>query len=283
MHSPIALPADFPVTVHAFHEQDDQPITWLHVHDCVEIGYCYDGAGIFVIGGKILPFRAGDVSVITSAEVHLAQSVPGTRSRWAWIYVDPFRLLRGFGREEASLDTSALAGRGFRNIVSPKRDLFVGALVQELVTELQENRRDFRASARGIVLSLLVRLRRLAPTRRRAAKVGSEGSLELRRIAPALDQMAESYASPADVRAWAQGCHMSVTHFRRLFRQALGKSPHQYLIELRTLMAASRLEAGREKIIDIAHESGFATLSSLNRSFRRVLGATPRAWRRQIR
>jgi len=282
VHAPVALPADFPLRVHAFHEQGDQPITWLHVHDCIEIGYCYEGAGIFVIGGKVLPFKAGDVSFITQAEVHLARSVPGTRSRWAWIYLDVFRLLGNLGRENTVLDTTALAGAAFRNIISPRRDSLVGPLVQELVSELQENHRGYRSAARGLVMVLVSRISRLA-TRKRRAKESGVSESALRRIAPALDFMAAHLTCPADAVAWARRCHMSVTHFRRMFQQALGKSPLQYLIELRTLMAASRLQAGDGKIVDIAHEAGFATLSSFNRSFRRVMGVTPRVWRRQRR
>jgi AraC-like DNA-binding protein len=282
VHAPVALPADFPLCVHAIHEQGDRPITWLHVHDCIEIGYCYEGAGIFVIGGKVLPFKAGDVSFITQAEVHLARSVPGTCSRWAWIYLDAFRLLGNLGRENAVLDTTAMAGAAFRNIISPRRDFMVGTLVQELVTELRENHRGYRSVARGLVLVLMARLSRLAPRKRRVEESGvSEPAL--RRIAPALDFMTAHHAGRSDVVAWARRCHVSVTHFRRLFQQALGKSPHQYLIELRTLMAASRLHAGDGKIVDIAHDAGFATLSSFNRSFRRVMGVTPRMWRRQRR
>jgi AraC-like DNA-binding protein len=279
VHAPIRLPEDFSIQVNAFHRQGDRPITWLHVHDCMEVGYCYEGAGIFVIGSKVLPFRAGDVSIITSAEVHLAQSAPGTSSRWAWIYFDPFRLLRGFGKDDAIMDAGPLAGPRFRNLISPRRDAFVGALVRELVTELRENPRGYRTSARGLVASLLARLRRLAPSRQRRSQGNGEIEPAMRRIAPALDQMAENHAAPADARAWARSCHMSVTHFRRLFRQALRKSPHQYLIELRVLMAASRLQTEKGKIVDIAYEAGFTTLSSFNRSFRRVMGVTPRKWR----
>jgi len=282
VHAPVALPADFPIRVHAFHEQGDRPITWLHVHDCLEIGYCYEGAGVFVIGGKVLPFRAGDVSFITRAEVHLARSVPGTSSRWAWVYLDAFRLLGNWGLGNAALDTTALAGAGFRNIIPPRRDSRMGMLVQELVEELRENPRGYRSAARGLVMVILSRLSRLAPRKRQAREDGvSEPAL--RRIAPALDFMAAHYAGPADASAWARRCQMSVTHFRRLFRLALGKSPHQYLIELRTGMAASRLQTGNAKIVDIAHDAGFATLSSFNRSFRQVMGVTPRAWRRQGR
>ena len=280
IHAPVALADDFTIQSFTFDEQGDRPIMCLHRHDCLEIGYCYDGAGIFVIGNKVLPFRTGDVSVITPAEVHLAQSVPGTRSHWAWIYLDPFRLLRVVGKETSSLAMSHLTGRRFHNLIPPQRDSLVGTLVRELVTELREQPRDYRTAVKGLVSSLLVRLQRLAPSRAQAdASVVMGIEPAMRRVAPALDLMAESYAHPADVRAWARRCHVSVTHFRRLFRKALGKSPHQYLIELRVLMAASRLQATDGKVVNIAHEAGFSTLSSFNRSFRRVMNGTPREWR----
>ncbi len=173
-----------------------------------------------------------------------------------------------------ALDRSAAAH--FRHLVSPRRDPFIGTLLRELAAELRGERRYYRTAVRGLVSSLLVHLKRLAPPRTRAS---ANAGPALSRVAPALDRMAENYAAPADARAWARTCHVSVTHFRRLFRRALGKSPHRYLIELRVLMAASRLRATREKIIVIAHESGFPTLSSFNRSFRQVMKTPPREWR----
>lgn len=276
-HAPVDLPRDFPIAVTPHYQQGDRPITWLHGHDCVELGYCYEGAGTFVIGSKVLPFRAGDVSVITPAEVHLAQSVPGTTSRWAWIYLDPSRLVPMVGPESSLLASGGLSGVRFRNLISAERDPFLGPVVRELVIELTEKSRGHQTVVRGLVSSLMVRLQRLVKFRPGPMAAGIEPAM--RRVAPALDFMAGKYAQPANVRLWAKECHLSVTHFRRLFLRALGKSPHHYLIELRVLMAASRLQATHEKIIDIAEATGFATLSSFNRSFRKVMNVTPRQWR----
>jgi len=277
VHAPIQLPEDFPIGGGDLSEQSDRPITWLHGHDCLELGYCYEGAGTFVIGGKVLPFRTGDVSVITSAEFHLAQSVPGTSSRWAWIYLDPSRLVRMTGPEAGLLGTGGWSGARFRNLISAQRDPFLGPLVRELALELNEKNRGYQSAVRGIVTNLMVRLQRLA--RFRSGTRTTEIEPAMRRVAPALDLMAENYMKETDVEQWARVCHVSVTHFRRLFQKALGKSPHIYLIELRVLMAASRLQATHEKIIDIANATGFMTLSSFNRSFRKVMTVTPREWR----
>ena len=277
VHAPIALPENFPILGGDFFEQGDAPITWLHRHDCLELGFCLDGAGVFIVGDKVLPFRSGDVSVITPAEVHLAQSVPGTKSRWTWIYLDPFRLLRLVGRDNASLALDGFCGKRFCNLISPTRDPLLGALVSELAAELREKKGHSLVAVRGLVAVVMARLQRLVPARQRRSQPGLDAAM--RRIAPALDLMAEQYAGKPDVRQWARDCHVSVTHFRRLFRQALGKSPHAYLTELRVLMAGSRLQAGDEKVIRIADEAGFPTLSSFNRAFRRVMKTTPREWR----
>ncbi len=277
VHAPVLLPDDFPIQATSPFKQGDRPITMLHGHDCMELGYCYEGAGTFVIGSKVLPFRTGDVSVITPAEVHLAQSVPGTSSRWTWVYLDPSRLVRMVGPESGVLLTGALSGTRFRNLISAQRDPFIGPLVRELIDELSRKPRNYQTAVRGLVASLMVRLQRLAKFR--AGVTNGEIEPAMRRVAPALDSMAENYAQSTDVRLWARQCHLSVTHFRRLFQRALGKSPHNYLVELRVLMAASRLQATGEKIVDIAHATGFPTLSSFNRSFRRTMNVTPREWR----
>ena len=271
------MPEEFPIAGGNLSEQGDRPITWLHGHDCLELGYCYEGAGTFVIGGKVLPFRTGDVSVITPAEFHLAQSVPGTSSRWAWIYLDPSRLIRMTGPEAGVLSTGGWSGARFRNLISSQRDPFLGSLVRELAAELKGKSRGYQSAVRGIVTSLMVRLQRLAKFK--SGTKTTEIEPAMRRVAPALDLMAENYMKETDVQQWARECHVSVTHFRRLFQRALGKSPHLYLTELRVLMAASRLQATKEKVIDIANASGFTTLSSFNRSFLRIMNVTPRQWR----
>ena len=144
VYAPIPLPEHFPLRVHSFFAQDDAPITYLHGHDCLELGYCYEGAGVFVIGEKVLPFQAGDVSFITPSEFHLARSMAGTQSKWAWIYLDPVRLLQASHPEFDFLRVGHLAGKSFRNIVSPQVDPLAGVLVRQIVDELRENRRGCR-------------------------------------------------------------------------------------------------------------------------------------------
>ena len=65
----------------------------------------------------------------------------------------------------------------------------------------------------------------------------------------------------------------------RLFRDAYGRSPHAYLVQLR-LKAARRALAAGESPARAAAACGFADQSHLGRWFRRAYGLTPAAYRR---
>jgi AraC-like DNA-binding protein len=276
VHAPVALDPAFPI--HAYHgrPQDDRPITYLHGHDCLEIGYCRQGAGIFMVGSKILPFRAGDVIVI-AGEMHLAQSLPGTVFLPVWIYLDPARLVRAVPEDHDALVLTRLRGRNFRNVLSPREHPEVATLVTELIAELDHDRPGRRAAVRGLTLALLARLVRLAPPH---PARGEQPADAVERVAPALAHFAQQYGEPLRVAEAARLCRTSVTHFRRLFLHATGRTPLAYLNELRIRMAMGLLAGTRKPVLEVSLEVGFPTLSSFNRHFRRLAGNAPRKWRK---
>ena len=79
----------------------------------------------------------------------------------------------------------------------------------------------------------------------------------------------------------AAAASLSPFHLARVFKQALGVSPHQYLIQLRVNSARWLLSAGsgERSLAELANAVGFADQSHLTRHFKRVLGVTPRQFR----
>lgn len=82
-----------------------------------------------------------------------------------------------------------------------------------------------------------------------------------------------------DLDAAAKQAGVSAFHFLRMFRDALGVTPHQYLVRSRLRHAAWLLAEGKSAITDIAFDVGFGDLSNFVRSFHRVAGVSPRAFR----
>jgi AraC-like DNA-binding protein len=83
--------------------------------------------------------------------------------------------------------------------------------------------------------------------------------------------------------AMAREAAMSPYHFLRVFRRIVGMTPHQYVLRIRMHGAAVRLRRSDDPVSTIAFDAGFNDLSTFNRRFRRIIGASPTAFRTQRR
>ena len=80
----------------------------------------------------------------------------------------------------------------------------------------------------------------------------------------------------------AQESGYSRVHFMRMFRAATGRSPHNYLMNLRIERARELLSNPALSLTDIALDCGFSSHSHLTRVFRQFLGVTPSEYRRAL-
>ncbi|MGH3690146.1 MAG: helix-turn-helix domain-containing protein [Microbacterium sp.] len=71
---------------------------------------------------------------------------------------------------------------------------------------------------------------------------------------------------------------MSRSTFAERFRSAVGRSPADYVTEVRVDAAKRMLDAGRS-VSDISRELGYASDEGFSRAFRRRTGQTPSSWR----
>lgn len=74
---------------------------------------------------------------------------------------------------------------------------------------------------------------------------------------------------------------ISQSHFARLFKQSMGITPHQYLIQQRIERAKKLLSNPHISIADIAFQCGFANQTHLTKRFRQLIGITPKAYQKE--
>jgi AraC family transcriptional regulator len=94
----------------------------------------------------------------------------------------------------------------------------------------------------------------------------------------ACDLMHESSGEPLTIRDVAEAVGVHAVHLARGFRRFCRCTPGEYLRHVRVERALRRIRAGRS-LADVAAECGFGDQSQLTKSFRRVLGHTPGAYR----
>jgi AraC family transcriptional regulator len=81
------------------------------------------------------------------------------------------------------------------------------------------------------------------------------------------------------LRAVARAVRMSYFHFSRAFKQSMGMTATNYIAERRIERAKKMLEETELPLSEIALRSGFSSQSHFTTAFRRLAGATPKAFR----
>ncbi|MEU9621303.1 AraC family transcriptional regulator [Streptomyces sp. NPDC048155] len=102
-----------------------------------------------------------------------------------------------------------------------------------------------------------------------------------RRMLRARDAMDRAYAQPLDVPALARIAHVSAAHFTRTFRATFGETPHRYLQRRRVERAMFLLRETERSVTDICFEVGFGSPGTFSRTFRGIVGRSPRTYRRE--
>jgi AraC family transcriptional regulator len=100
---------------------------------------------------------------------------------------------------------------------------------------------------------------------------------QVRRLTALIEaHLAETLLS-ADLAA---AVRLSTSHFSRAFTRSFGVAPHAYVVERRVAHAKYLIETTDSVLCDVALACGLADQAHLSRTFRRVVGQTPKSWRR---
>ncbi|MGV2831164.1 AraC family transcriptional regulator [Myxosarcina sp. GI1(2024)] len=105
---------------------------------------------------------------------------------------------------------------------------------------------------------------------------GGLGDRKLLQVIRYIDDTLDQDIKLADL---AQLVEMSQSHFSRLFKQSMGLSPYQYLLQQRVERAKQLLKKTNQSLVEIALACGFVSQSHFTRQFRQATGVTPKAYR----
>jgi AraC-like DNA-binding protein len=105
---------------------------------------------------------------------------------------------------------------------------------------------------------------------------------DAKRVGRALNYIEERMGEVVSLDELSGVAAMSKYHFLRTFRRLVGVTPYQFVLSARMRAAAARLARSGEPVSSVAYEAGFGDLSTFNRRFRQLFGASPGHYRRQV-
>ncbi|MHC8334444.1 helix-turn-helix domain-containing protein [Pseudomonas sp. LB3P25] len=108
---------------------------------------------------------------------------------------------------------------------------------------------------------------------------GEVGGLALWRQRLAKQMIVDNLSSDLTVARLAVACVMSRSHFSRAFKRSMGFSPQDWINRQRISQAKQMIVDSDMTLTQISAECGFCDQAHFCRSFLKVEGINPRAWR----
>ena len=100
-------------------------------------------------------------------------------------------------------------------------------------------------------------------------------------IHEALTYIEHNFQNEITIEDIAGVCGLNRTYLGKIFKEALGKTPQEFLLNYRMLKAAELLKLTSLSIGDIGLAVGYANQMHFSRAFKNNYGISPREWRYQ--
>ena len=166
-------------------------------------------------------------------------------------------------------------------ILSPQKALLKPGLDSSLhqhmirILDLIESRRigyeQLAASETTHLIASILALDRMKP--------GKQSHFE-QKIHEARCLLEEHHQSEVDMETIAEQLNLSYSYFRKLFRDMVGLTPHQYLLQVRLNKAKEMLESQNLSVKEISAAVGFIDELYFSRLFKKKTGLSPSHWGR---
>jgi AraC family transcriptional regulator len=95
-----------------------------------------------------------------------------------------------------------------------------------------------------------------------------------------LDYVADNFGNEITIDDMARVAGLSSAHFSRLFKEVIGDSPYQFVMDYRVEQAKRMLRDPMKPMVDIALACGFADQAHFSRIFKRLTSQTPKSFRK---
>jgi len=156
----------------------------------------------------------------------------------------------------------------------------VRTAIVELCSAVRSALDDERGAAEECLRRAAEILREMGGRRSLPASEQSRGGLapwQIRKITNYVDANLDRSIRNEHLAAIAR---LNASHFGRAFRSSFGEPPHEYVIRRRVERAQGLMLSTSAPLSAIALDCGLSDQAHLSRLFRRVVGESPRAWRR---
>jgi len=253
-----------------------------HYHPQLEVTLIVSGRGVRLVGDSLAESGPGDLVVIGPNLAHTWASEPSAMmpadAVWALCSTEHLRSIPELRRLNGLIAASD-RGLAFGIEVDDARSLLASA---DSLSEYDQVVAVLRVLA--ILADHIDQAARLATPHyvELAANRRPVGDVATNRLTQVFAHVAAHHGEPIRHEDVCALVGMSPAGFSRFFRLVTGRTFTTYVNEYRIAEACHRLGNSDETVAGIAQDVGFGSLANFNRTFLRLKGVSPSAWRRNL-
>ena len=265
-----------------FHSQSDGQA---HYHDFNELVIVLDGNATHKTEERDYPISSGDVFLIKKNKVHYYRGTENLQLANIMFDFDTLNVdweqLREIPGYTALFETEPeLRDRSqfkCKHTLNTAQLDEASGLLRKILREEEEQSSGWGMMVRTLLQELFIMLARSYSN---TSKIQSQKMIRLTRMMQFIEQ---NYAKELTRdRIMHEGMTSNAVG-TRIFKELLGKTPFEYLIQTRIRHAMELLKNTDASISDIAYECGFHDSNYFSLQFRRNIGLSPREFARKNR
>lgn len=261
---------------------EPEPMNRADRHNEVELNLLDSGSLTYLLGGRRVTLRSRRLSAFWAATPHQILGSEGLS--FYYVLTVPLAWVLGWGLPEI------LVERLLSGTVVEDADDSAGGLDMARFARWHEDFSSDRALAEVVLLELKARLLRLAATTRDRSRHPAHDEAAPRGVlagggkAPtSVERMAtfiaRHYKDPIGLAEVAREVDLHPDYASALFRKGFGVTPTRFIVQHRVSHAQRMLVTSDAKVLEVAMEAGFGSLSRFNAAFRQLCGCSPREYR----
>lgn len=98
-------------------------------------------------------------------------------------------------------------------------------------------------------------------------------------IQEAIHYIEQNFQNNISIEEIAEVCGINRSYLGKIFRNSVGRSPQEFLMNYRMVKATELLKLTTLSIADIGNAVGYSNPLHFSRAFKNVYGISPREWR----
>jgi AraC family transcriptional regulator len=208
-----------------------------------------------------------DIAIIPAGISHRCNW--DSSAQYLVVAIEPF-LLRSVGQDWVNLDRIELIPH-----FMTQQDAFIQGIFATLRAEVETGGMGSDLLVDSLKTAIAIHLLRRYCTTRPKLSQYSDG-LSQAKLTLVTDYINDHLHQDLKLVELSAIVQISSYHFLRLFKQRVGITPHQYVLQCRIEKAKHLLQHSTLSIAEIAAQTGFSDQSHLTRCFKRIVGMTPK-------